>query len=308
MNKIIFITLQVVVALVIIRVVNSMSTLLLEKDNVIIDTTKNVVSPIFVGWIDTNSFTNKSFNTHNQFARNYVNLPHSVNKMGGSQFSYTVWIKLTDVSAQNTADKVLFIQGDAKQYVYQTKETKRTGFGPEKASKNNYGYVVKSPMVKFGDDAGDLIVEFNTSVDFNARAEIKRVPSQDLSVRHNVFSLIPGNWAMMTFVFEDDKLYSNPEDGIKFTFYLNDTLYHTQRFKGALRLNNGDLTLLPSGPIQGGYLSDLTYYNHALGVDEISKVYTRGMVQEAFNTLKTDPSFNLPLALSQYNKLEINNA
>ena len=306
MNRTVFVIFQVVVALIVFMVLNNVAVYIMKKENVIPDPTKSVATSIFAGWVDTSTFTNKSFDTHNVFASNYRSLPRSANKMGGAQFSYTVWVRFNDISAKTLSDKVMFMQGDPTKYNYQVQRNVG-GFSPKTVTENKYDYVVKCPLVRFGDDGSSMIVEFNTTNDISARAEINRVQRDDQTVRHNVFSLLPGSWALMTFVFEDDRRYNDHEDGVIFTFYLNDILYYTQRFQGALRLNKGDLVMLPEGPIDQGYMSDMTYYNYALDLQQINKVIGKGMTNSRYNDMDTDPTFNQPLYLNQYNKLEISN-
>lgn len=312
MNKIVSIVIQVIVALIVFIILNNLAVYIMKQEDVIDDPTKLVATKLFTGWVETASFTDKAFNIHNPFALNYRKMPHSVNRMGGAQFSYTMWIKLNDVSASNTADHILFLQGDQQQYNYHTSQVKSSGFSSDNIEKDHLDYLVKCPLVKFGDSADNLIVEFNTTRDISARAEINRIKSADETIRHNVFSLMPGNWSLMTFIFEDDRRYNEHEDGVIFTFYLNNVLYHTQRYKGALRLNKGDLHILPTGtsqsPMTGGYLDDLTYYNYALNLNDINKLVTAGITNSRYNEMEGDPSFNTPLYLNMYNKLEISNA
>lgn len=299
MNKAVFIVLQVLVAIIIFVLLNNFAVWIMKKETIIDDPTALVKTKLFDGWVETNGFTNKAFNTYNMFASNYRKMPRSINKMGGAQFSYSMWIKLNNTSAKNIANKVLFVQGDNKRYSFSTSVgDKRT---------NEIDYLIKSPLVKFGDDADTLITEFNTSTNISTTAQVSKVNNRDETVRHNVFSLMPGKWMLMTWIFEDDKKYDEPEDGVVFRFYLNDILYQTQRYSGSLRLNKGDMYILPGGGIEDGFLGDLTYYNYALGVDEIRRVYSQGVTNKRYNEMDTDPSFNEPLYLSQYNKLEIYN-
>jgi hypothetical protein len=290
---------QAVVAFLIFIALNNIAVFIMKREEIIDDPTKLVRQTLFKGWVETKGFYNKQFNTYNRFASNYKKLPHSVNILGGSQFTYSVWVKFNNVSAENLGNKVLFLKGDKKQYPYSVTVNKQ--------ATNASDYLVKSPIVKFGDSANELIVEFNTTKNLNQRVVIDRVPSSDETQRHNVFSLVPGKWMLMTFIFEDNRTYDNPEDGVIFTFYLNDILYHTSRVQGALRLNQGDLNILPNSAIQDGFMADLTYFNYALNVNDVRALVAAGFTNARYNEMESDPSFNQPLYLTQYNKLEINN-
>lgn len=299
MNKVFFIVLQVVMAVLIFVVLNKFAVWIMKKETIIDDPTALVKTKIFDGWVETNGFTQKAFNTYNMFATNYRKMPRSLNKMGGAQFSYSVWIKLNNTSAKNLANKILFIQGDNKIYNFSTTIGN--------SIKNETDYLIKCPLLKFGNGVETLITEFNTSAEITAKATVSKIASKDQTLRHNVLSWMPGKWTLLTLIFEDDKRFDEPEDGVNFRFYLNDILYHTQRYTGSLRLNKGDLYILPNGPIEDGYLCDLTYYNYALGVDEIRNVFSQGVTNKRYNEMDTDPSFNEPMYLTQYNKLEIYN-
>jgi hypothetical protein len=299
MPSILFIIIQVAIAFSIFIALNAIAIKLMKNDDIMDDVAKMVRKPIIKGYVETKGFTDKQYNTYNIFASNYRKLPVSVNKFGGLQFTYTVWVKFNNVSSENLANKVLFLRGDPRKYPYSVTE-----YGNSTKSTD---YIIKCPLVRFGDDANTLIVEFNTTKHISETAVIKRIQNADETIRHNVFSLVPGKWMMMTFVFEDDKIYDSPENGINFKFYLNEMLYHTQRFKGALKSNQGDLCILPGPAILDGYLSDLTYYNYALNVSDIRRLVAEGNTPVRYNEMDDDPSFNQPLYLSQYNKLEINN-
>ena len=229
MSKILYILIQSIAALLIFVALNNIAVYIMKNEDIIEDPTKLIKQLIIPGWVETKGFTDKAFNTYNRFAKNYKKLPKSSNKFGGAQFTYTLWTKFNNVSAENLAGKVLFLQGDKKKYPYtETIYNKATA---------KTDYLVKCPLVKFGNNSNELIVEFNTTKDITETAVISRVQSSDETLRHNIFSLTPGKWTMMTFVFQDDKRYGDPENGIIFSFYLNDVLYSTQRFTGALRLN-----------------------------------------------------------------------
>ncbi len=292
--------LQIILALGIALVLNLIAVYIMVKEDIVEDVTKLVSVPIFKGWVDTKAFTNKQFNTYNRFAKNYKKLPRSINRKGGAQFSYSVWVKFSNISSANLSKNVLFMRGDKTKYPY------KVTIGNKTLDKNDY--VIKCPLVRFGDNMNELVVEFNTSNDVSASATITKIDNDtDETVRHNIFSLVPDRWTLMTFVFEDNKEFGEAESGIEFSFYLNDILYLKQRYKGMMRLNGGDLIILPNSSIEGGYMADLTYYNYALSLYDVRKVLSRGVSPYRYNDMETDPDFNEPLYLTEYNKLEIYN-
>ena len=299
MTPVFYKAIQVIVAILVLFALLTGALAVMKQDGLISDPSKNVSTYIIKGWVDTSGFTDKQFDTYNQFATNYRKLPHSVNKKGGAQFSYTMWAKFNDLSDENVANKVLFMHGDKTNYPYSVAQGQ--------SSKQVSDYIVKCPLIKFGDTADTLEVHVNTSDDLNTTATIARIPSSDDTMRHNIFSLIPGKWVLLTYTFEDHVAHG-VADGVEFKFYVNDVLYHTETLAGHMRLNQGQFHILTNGSqIQGGMMADLMYHNYALGMKDVSRILARGFNNVRYNEMENDPSFNQPLYLSQYNKLEINN-
>lgn len=299
MVSILSVLIQVVLVFLVIVSLNLMAVSIMTKEKIIEDPSEKTAVTIFRGWVDMNGFTYKKFNTHNRFAKNYRSLPRSVNFDGGAQYSYSFWIKLQNTSPENVSRKVLFMQGDPEKYQVNVSENGKN------MSYNHW--VVKNPMIGFGDSVEEIEVEFNTTEDLNAKSVIKRKESADETLRRNVLSLLPGKWAMFTFVFKDNQPMGDFENGVLFEFYINDTQHHREFIKGGLRLNNGNINILPTGSIKDGFMSDLTYYNYALTDYDVMKVFSKGFTNERFNEMDNDADFNEPLYLTKYNKLEIHN-
>jgi hypothetical protein len=300
MNNLVLIALQLLVVVGTLVLLNFIALKIMEKEEIIDEPVGRKASIIFKGWVETGSFVGRSFNSYNRFAKNYRKLPASVNTKGGAQFSYSFWIKINNTAPNNVANKVIMVRGDPSRYEYN-----KTEYGVNKSEND---VVIKCPLIKFGNSVEEIIVEYNTTHDVMTQSVVSRLKSSDETIRRNVLSLIPGKWALFTFTFEDDKRYSEFEDGVVFRFYINDILYHTERTRGALKLNGGHLSLFPAGGVGDGYMSDLTYWNFALNIEDVRKVFSKGFNNIRFNDLDSDASFNEPLYLSQYNKLEIYNA
>lgn len=296
--------LQVAVALVAVWILFTLATSLLIRNQVTQDYTKPIDTSIINGWVMTQSFFNKRFNTFNPLATNYVELPKAVNRLGGSQFSYSLWVRFDDVSLENLGGKVVFLHGDLDMY----EMTKDVNGMTQKI----VDFVVKCPLVKFGANGKDIVVEVNTTTEITQQAVVPAKKSMDETMRHNVFSLIPTKFVLWTFVFKDDVLAGNTyESGCIFQMYVNDFLYFTKRFKGTLKLNRGMLSMHPlvgnDKPITGGYLNDLKYYNRALTIADVRLIMARGPPNKRFGDLSGNAPFNEPLYITEYNKLDIYN-
>lgn len=295
---------QIIIAVVISWVLIRIAYAIMMRNEIVRDYTKSIDVPIIKGWVLTRNFTNKKFNTYNPISTNYIELPKSVNRVGGAQFSYSMWIRLDNVAQENLGSRVIFVHGDPNMY----EMTKTMGNDKTKM----VDFAIKCPLVKFAPNGKDIIVQVNTTLDINQEARIPTVKSPDEAQRHNVFSLIPTKFVLWTFVFEDDVLVGNVhESGCLFKFYVNDFAYYTQRFKGTLRLNKGTFSVLPlvgnDKPIENGYIADLTYYNRALTPLDAKSIMAKGPRDKRFDEYNNNAPFNEPLYITEYNKLDIYN-
>lgn len=293
-------TIQVTSALIVLFLVNKGMNKILRSERIMVDYSAKVYTKIFPGWVTTASFTNRTYNTFNQYATTYRHLPRSVNRMGGAQFSFSIWTRFDDTSSTNLMNKVVFLYGDPTKYsITKTVDDKR----PETVT----DYVIKCPLVKFSADGNSIVVEFNTNDAITNRAIIPKVSTTDDALRRNVVAMLPSMWALWTFVFEDN-IYPDAinESGVQFRMYVNDFLHHTQRYEGSLRLNRGYLNIMPE-PVNNGFLADFSYYNYALTADDITKVIAKGINQNIYNEMDSDAAFTEPNYITEYNKLEIYN-
>jgi hypothetical protein len=213
------------------------------------------------------------FNTIFPFAKgNYVKIPQSVNGSTGAQFTYQFWLKVNDTNDDNFKDLVLLLKGDDKKY--------KTGFyemGGEmnliQDSQESPKYMIKCPLIKFKDSYKNMVVEFNTNKHPDVQIEINMDKKDDDMRRKNLLSLLPLDWFLMTFVFEEN--YSQTEgteNGIRFTFYINDIPFQSNSGSTDLILrnnfikqNDGDLFILPNHDTKNDILtmSDIKYFNYA---------------------------------------------
>lgn len=98
------------------------------------------------------------------------------------------------------------------------------------------------------------MVEFNTANIPDYKYNIEMNPDNTDGSRKNLLSLLPINWFMFTFVFQDNySLISANENGIKVMFYINDMMYDSisastdpHLRNNRLVQNDGNLNLLPN--------------------------------------------------------------
>lgn len=300
-----FIAMQTSLALFIVYATYWMSLWVLKRDKLVLDTKYNTISNtrtlIVDGYTDAFSLQNTVIDTLNPSSVSYANLPRSVNRMGGAQFTYQFWFLLTNTDKENVGSKDILVRGDIMPYrtVTVNNATNET---------TTYeGMIIKCPRIRFNGSFDDIAVEVNTLEDpIPPPMLIKnRNSDSDATSRRNILKLTKDKWVLYTFIFQDSVQVNDFENGVAMTFYVNDLLYQTTTMRSALKQNNGNLYLFPSGAIDGCKVGNLAYYNYALSLSEIAKIYNNGPPKVA-SAKKSGPVAS-PLFLTEYNKLDIYN-
>ncbi|GLC54555.1 hypothetical protein PLESTB_000879200 [Pleodorina starrii] len=303
------IVLQVVVGLILALGVYWLSLLVMRTDKLVIDRKLGSSSPketeIINGYVDCASFVNKSYNTSNTASPTFLSLPRSVNRKGGAQFTYSLWLYMTNVSDDNVRNKILFSRGSMKPYRYV-----RTPSDGVLNTSNAADLFIRCPLVRFGSSYRELVVEFNTADDPDQRVSIiNRQDTDDSAMRRNAASLMANYWVMLTLVFEDNVPINDFENGVVVKYYLNDMLYQVSRVRSTLRQNNGALNILPhrrgESGMRGARMASFSYYNYALSLEDIAARYLRGPSR----TIYKDPAdrMGMPLYLTASNRVDFTN-
>jgi hypothetical protein len=130
-----------------------------------------------------------------------------------------------------------------------------------------------------------MVVEFNTNNHPNAKINIDLDKGDDETRRKNLLSLLPLDWFLFTFVFEENySMQEGSENGIRFTFYLNDIPLQInsgstdiQLRNNFLKQNDGDLFILPNfeSNIDILSLSNVKYFNYAKTDTDIKADFQR---------------------------------
>jgi hypothetical protein len=217
---------------------------------------------------DARMLQKRSFNTFNPGAPNYLPLARSVNRWGGAQFTYTLWMKLTNPDA--AAGKTILLRGNPQRYPLRKVDT-QIGYDITAANVLPDGYttvVVKQPLLRFGKTYDEFVLECNTTQDIEQTFTVASSP--------NVSKLIPGRWVMLTAVLEDNVPIDDFETGIQARVYVNDALVLRDVARGALRLNDSDLHLLPGDLLDGAYFANVQYISKALTDVEVADLYAKG--------------------------------
>jgi hypothetical protein len=223
------------------------------------------------------------FNTIFPFKKNFVKIPQSVNGTTGSQFSYQFWMKVNNNEQSNFKDLVLLLKGDTKKYKVGYYDMTSKRLMEDKTEPSDY--MIKSPLIKFKDSYKNMVVEFNTNNHPNAKINIDLDKGDDETRRKNLLSLLPLDWFLFTFVFEENySMQEGSENGIRFTFYLNDIPLQInsgstdiQLRNNFLKQNDGDLFILPNfeSNIDILSLSNVKYFNYAKTDTDIKADFQR---------------------------------
>lgn len=216
--------------------------------------------PLTLGKCSMNG-SSKHLNTSNPWKNQYIHTPPSNNLLGGAQYSYSFWVDMKS-DFEDTMD--LFIKGSNKKISFDGKP-------PD--------YFIASPLVRFNDGGKYMTVRFNTLNN----------PVTEIHLTENFFELTKSTahnprWFLFTLVFADYFDFKNQEKGIDFRCYVNSDLVVSKNIKNdALKLNNSDIFILPSGNSAEknlNYFADLTYHNYALNIVDIENIYSYGVNSE----------------------------
>lgn len=316
------IVVQVLVGLVIVYLVYFTSLFVLRKDKLVVDRHNDLdpkTSTIIIdGFVNTSTVTDRRFDTMNPSSRSFRSMPRSFNRMGGAQYTYSMWMQLRDISDDNVAGKVILLRGDKQLYSYTRKKNtvdSALRVSSQEIETFTNQVLVKGPLIRFGENYKTLVVEFNTMDNPNEKIEIRSFDSvnEDTSLRRNILKLIPNAWVLFTFTFYDNSAINEFEDGIAFRFYINDFLYHSASVKSTLYQNNAPLHLLPvwsetgkKETIRDAMIGNLKYHNYAVGPSEVAEEFARGPPSVPSKSLSIN-ELGDPLYLSIYNKMDVFN-
>lgn len=307
--------LQIVLAFVIIVILYIVTLVVLNIDTIVVKDSSKVkpqeTTDIMRGYAPISYVGNKAYNTYNSYADNYRKIPRSLNTMGGAQFTYQFWIKIDDANDNLFKDLVVLLKGDDRKYkigLYDANTRTRTEVLPD-------DYAIACPLIKFVDSYKHLRVQLNTAKNPITNIDINMNPTSGSFARRNALSLLPLNWYLLTFTFEDNfSVMSSTENGINFRFWLNDFPYQENTASdtpilryNTIKQNDGDLFLFPSPPENGNFLrvGNIRYYSWALNDDEIRAVYQAGPPTKS--AIETADDVNKPPYLTAYNKIDIYN-
>lgn len=221
-------------------------------------------------------YGNKSIiNTSIKNKTNFVDVPESMNKEGGIEFSYSFWMKLMN----SKSAQILFTKG-----IYQQQSTGfldaldgKTLEATEHTKINNMTngsneQLVKCPLVKMTPKS--LKISFNT---------LRKIHNEIEYEYDNIIKSSQSNprWFLFSVVFKEGAFttdYGLRTKGIIVDLYVNEQHVKSKFIENdSLKLNEGNIYVFPQGiDDSDNMFGDLNYHNFALTVDDVEKIWKKG--------------------------------
>jgi hypothetical protein len=168
-----------------------------------------------------------------------VTITRSVNADEGIEFTWSVWIYIDDLTYNSGRYRCVFYKGNDYSKNPKSEETQGLNFP------NN------APGVYIAPNTNALIIMMNT---FNVINEEIRVDDIPLN-----------KWVNLIIRCQNNTL----------DIYINGTIVKSHHLHGVPKQNYGDVYVAPNGGFSG-YISNLWYYNYALGTTEIARLASKG--------------------------------
>lgn len=168
-----------------------------------------------------------------------ITLNRSVNASEGLEFSWSVWINISDLTYNTGQYRCVFYKGN--DYAQSSKTEERQGLN----------FPNNAPGLYIAPNTNALIVMMNTFNVINEEIRIDDIPLN--------------KWVNVIIKCENNTL----------DVYINGTIIKSHELHGVPKQNYGDVYIAPNGGFDG-YISNLQYFNHALNISEISKLSKLG--------------------------------
>lgn len=315
----VYIGIQIGVA-VITLIIMYIITLYVLNIDALVNTPSNVIKQkevtTFVdGYAGPSLLSQIRFNTVNPYTDNYKRVARSANQTGGTSFTYQFWVKIENSDNNLISGLTLIHKGDTKNYIvgYYKPQSGTTYSLAKQLPPAPY---IACPSIGFGKSYKNIVVVFNSNNNIMNLIDIDMDIEREPSSRKNLLSLLPVQWTLLTFVFEDNYSYTeNSDNGIKFNFYINDVPYWSETASSApvfrndfLVQNDGDITFMPDAKVSSEFikLGNVKYYNYAVTPAEISATYQSGPPSYSAS-LVTNGKTMAPSYMSALNKVDIYN-
>ena len=168
-----------------------------------------------------------------------VTIARSTNADEGIEFTWSVWVYIDDLTYNSGRYRCVFYKGNDYAKNPNIEESQGLNFP------NN------APGLYISPNTNSLVVMMNTFNVINEEITIDDIPLN--------------KWVNVIIRCQNNTL----------DIYINGTIVKSHHLHGVPKQNYGDVYVAPNGGFSG-YISNLWYYNYALGTAEISKLASKG--------------------------------
>jgi hypothetical protein len=265
---------------------------------------------VFKGVFDFKSMQDGFYDTQDKSSASYVDLKPSINQAGGAEYTYNFWLYRDSEKLKNATitaeDIALILRGSKRKIHYNSDSTCLL------KNDNDKYVLVKNPLIRMKKDGTSIIVEYNTVTFPDAFHEGGKTEigvecsggwfdrNKGLLGIYNIDSTYDKKWFMVTVILQEinpnnDILYKNKTtckmyiNGILMLDRIVESPYDSlatssaamRHNKGPLYINpkkiyNDDDTITTDSSLM---MADLTYFNYAVGPDEIELLYKKGFTK-----------------------------
>ena len=168
-----------------------------------------------------------------------VPISRSVNANKGIEFTWSTWIYIDDLTYNSGKYKCVFYKGND------------FSSNPDDSDSLGLNFPNNAPGVYIAPNTNDLIIFMNTFNVINEKITVNDIPLN--------------KWVNVIIRCQDRTI----------DVYINGTIIKSHNLHGVPKQNYGDVYIAPNGGF-AGYISNLWYYNYALGTAAISNLVKRG--------------------------------
>lgn len=168
-----------------------------------------------------------------------ITITRSTNATDGIEFTWSCWIYIKDLSYNSNQYRCIFYKGN--------------DFNPDPDTENNIGlnFPNNAPGLYIAPNTNDLVVFMNTFKVINQQVTVKDIPI--------------GKWINVIIRCQNTTL----------DVYINGMIAKSLELNGVPKQNYGNVHVATQGGFSG-YISNLWYYNYALGSTEINGLINKG--------------------------------
>jgi hypothetical protein len=170
-----------------------------------------------------------------------VTIPRSINANEGIEFTWSVWVFIDDLTYNSGKYRCVFYKGN--DYAKNPKQ-------PDTESQG-LNFPNNAPGLYLAPNTNNLIVMMNTFNVINEEITISDIPLN--------------KWVNVIIRCKNNTL----------DVYVNGVIIKSHKLHGVPKQNYGDVYVAPNGGFSG-FISNLWYYDYALGISEIQKLTNNG--------------------------------